>query len=123
MDMHRSIIRLRSSQPSFPYECRLIAIALLAIACLARSDRLQAAEDIAGRIQAAREHFVPVTDKQVTTAKSELKQRMSDVRAVCERVQRQWQKWLKYLQWDDLKKAFAAEGTPPLAPLAPPTNN
>jgi hypothetical protein len=79
---------------------------------LANSGALGQESPIPGLIQQARENFQPVTPEQVSQARAELTSRMSELEQWVGASTANGQRWLRYLAWDDLRKALAAEGAP-----------
>lgn len=77
----------------------------------------QGEDDIPGLIQSAREHFTPVGPQQLAGIKNDLKQRMNELEHFVRSSSTNGQKWLKYLQWEDLKKELAGDGAPSMKPL------
>jgi hypothetical protein len=61
-------------------------------------------------IQQARENFKPISPEQVSQARSELAQRMSEVERWVGASTANGQRWMRYLRGDDLKQELAKEG-------------
>lgn len=115
MEMHHRTIRLavRSVwRPSF----LSIVMAATAATMLAAAPA-QSEDDIPGLIQSAREHFTPIGPQQLAGIKGDLKQRMNELEQFVHPSSTNGQKWLRYLQWEDLKKELAGEGAPSMKPL------
>ncbi|MCI0380991.1 MAG: hypothetical protein L0215_25685, partial [Gemmataceae bacterium] len=77
-----------------------------------------AQEDLPGLFEKAPASFTPVTDKELADARADLDARMKAVEQFVRPSSENGKKWLKYLRWDDLKNALAAEGAPDLRALA-----
>ncbi len=77
----------------------------------------RAQDDLAALVQKSRDSFQPVTAEQVSAARATLKQRMGDLERFVKPSSANGKMWLKFLNWDALQDALAAEGAPKLNAL------
>ena len=96
---------------SFGWHVAAVAIVLLAGSVDAQQDR----PDI---IQSAMESFRPVSDEELADARAELEDSMAALVRYVRPSSRNGERWLRYLRWEELKEALAAEGPPNPGPLA-----
>jgi hypothetical protein len=93
----------------------LTAAAFLVGSFAVNSSRAQA--DVNALIDQARNQFKPISQEQVAAARSKLKDRMRDVESYVGPSSSNGKAWLRYLHWEDLKKAVADEHATSLEPL------
>ncbi len=105
---------------SFDQEKRMVFVAIvLAIAATHCGQKAaHAQENLAGLFEKAPASFRPVSDKELADARADLNARMKALEQFVRPSSENGTKWLKYLRWDKLKNALAAEGAPDLRALA-----
>lgn len=77
-----------------------------------------AANPFAAEIQSARDAFQPISDDQLSAARTELDERMRALERFVGASSDNGKKWLKFLRWQPLEEALDADGLPALDPLA-----
>ncbi len=93
--------------------------ALLAIAAMLLTvDSANAQQDLSALFDQAGTSFRPVSEQELQDARSNLDARMQEVERYVRPSTENGKRWLRYLQWDDLKQALSAEGAANLRALA-----
>src|SRR4051812_21654741 len=98
----RQIVRHRAA-------ARFVSQFLCAVSFVFLTQMAFADQDLASRIDEARHNFKPVTDDQVSDARSEVKKRMRDLENFVQPSSPNGKHWLRYLQWDGLKEQLASQ--------------
>ncbi len=94
----------------------ILACAALALLPLAGAT-LQAQDNIADLVQQARNSFQPISEKEVTAARAELRKHIHEVADFVNPASENGKQWFRYLRFDALKKAMAEDKPTDLAPL------
>jgi len=76
-----------------------------------------AQDDVSAMISAARDSFKPISEEQLTEARTEVRRRAHELQQVLNRSGSRGRRWLDYLQWDAFQQQLNAAGTPEFDPL------
>jgi hypothetical protein len=96
---------------------RFFGVLLVAAIFFAGTASLRAQNDVSDLIQQARSEFKPVTEGQPAKARTEVRERMDDVADYIGRSSENGKRWMRYLRWDALKDAVAADQPKNLQPF------
>jgi hypothetical protein len=69
-----------------------------------------AQQDLAALFDEAAQNFKQVTENELNDARAELETRMKELERFVRPSSQNGQRWLRYLKWEDLKNALAADG-------------
>ncbi len=97
---------------------RIISAVVNITVLLLTANCVHAQEDLSPLFQKAAEEFRPVTDQELAGARAEVIERMEALERFVRPSSTNGQHWLRFLRWDALKEALAAEGQPDPRPLA-----
>ncbi len=81
------------------------------------STLLFAQQDLAGNVDQARKSFQPVTQEQVSQARTELKMQMQNIEDFVQPATENGRRWLRYLHWEGLRQQVASNDAKNLSPL------
>jgi hypothetical protein len=90
----------------------LVAALLTIGAMILAANVAHAQDDVSVLFDQAAENFRPVTDDELADARAELHERVKDLERFVRPSSANGERWLRYLRWDELKEALAAEGEP-----------
>jgi hypothetical protein len=96
---------------------RFLGVLSVVAIFLACTTSLRAQDDVSDLIQQARSEFKPVTEGQPAKVRAEVRERMNDVADYIGRSSENGKRWMRYLRWDALKDAVAADQPKNLQPF------
>lgn len=97
---------------------RAILVALFVVSSFtSAATSARAAGEIRAKIRAARDQFTPLTDEQLASARSELRQRAQELERFVGPSSSNGRKWMDFLNWDTFREQLARDGEPDYDPL------